>query len=94
LLFQARRQLIALGQAGRQTFAMLRVPMAHLFPVAIPIIVAAIVAAIAIVIAIVGVSLAMPLSLAQRKTRGHCKHSYRARAKPSSRSHDASNIQN
>jgi hypothetical protein len=66
LLFQAGRQLIPLGQSGRQTFAMFRVPMAHFFPVAIPIIVAPIFTSATVtlfVIAVLFASLAVTLSL-------------------------------
>ncbi len=72
LLFQTGRQLIPLGQSGRQTFAMLRVPMAHFFPVAVPIIVAAIIANVTVivfVIAVLFVTFAVTLSLLTQNLR-------------------------
>jgi hypothetical protein len=66
LLFQAGRQLISLGQSGRQSISMLRIPVPHLFPVAIPIIVTVIfttVTFVVFVIAVFFVSFAVSLSL-------------------------------
>ena len=60
LLFQAGRQLIPLGQSGRQSLAMLGVPVAHFFPVAIPIIVVPIFTTVAVIVFVIAVLICVP----------------------------------
>ncbi len=74
LPFETGRQLISLGEPGRQIGAMFCIPVAHFFPVAIAIVG---VSVIAIVIMGASVAFTMPIAAALREgeASGHGKHS-------------------